>query len=131
MGRNGLPGALRRSPDATRAAHRAYPEGQFAAIKWVNIKDPWYEPSPSCLAVGGDRSVERAAAACIPAGMTAKPVMRTARGCPFHLFDPGLIESEADLLGGSVIGHRATKSTVKSPVTSGRRLAEGGTIASA
>ena len=54
-----------------------------------------------------------------------------ASGCPFHLFDPGLIESEADLLGGSVIGHRATNSTVKSPVTSGRRLEEGGTIASA
>jgi hypothetical protein len=25
-----------------RASRRAYPEGQFAPMKWVNIKDLWY-----------------------------------------------------------------------------------------
>jgi hypothetical protein len=25
-----------------RTARRAYPEGQFAPMKWVNIKDLWY-----------------------------------------------------------------------------------------
>jgi len=36
-------GALRRLPDvAHRAARRACPAGQLAAMKGVNIKDHWY-----------------------------------------------------------------------------------------
>jgi hypothetical protein len=34
-----------------RTARRAYPEGQFAPMKWVNIKDLWYKFDPRCKEV--------------------------------------------------------------------------------
>jgi hypothetical protein len=35
-----------------RTARRAYPEGQFAPMKWVNIKDLWYNRAlPNSAAV--------------------------------------------------------------------------------
>ncbi len=35
-----------------RASRRAYPEGQFAPMKWVNIKDLWYNRAlPNSAAV--------------------------------------------------------------------------------
>jgi hypothetical protein len=42
-----------------RASRRAYPEGQFAPMKWVNIKDLWYELSRS-EAFGYSHSPEEA-----------------------------------------------------------------------
>ncbi len=54
MGRIGPLGSLRRLTDVPgiqghRTARRAYPEGQFAAMKWVNIKDLWVLARPENL----------------------------------------------------------------------------------
>ncbi len=42
---------MARESMAHRTARRAYPEGQFAPMKWVNIKDLWYNSASHMVGI--------------------------------------------------------------------------------